>query len=123
MSRKIAQLKRTWRTFRRLPVGQRFQGHHGAERRKDRARPTWLRVVRVLLIPLFIAIGLVLTVIPGPAILFFLLAAALLAAHSMWIARALDRTELRLRAGWAVFRNWRNRPRTGKPLPRPRASH
>ncbi len=124
-ARMRAHLKHEWQVFRRLPKGRRFQIHHQDEQRKNRARPTWLRVLRVLFIPLSIAIGIVLTFIPGPAILFFFFAAALLAAHSMAVARALDRMELALRAAWRKFLSWKRaqgrKPKA--PLPRPRASH
>lgn len=82
-----------------------------------------MRALRLLLIPLFTAIGLVLTFIPGPAILFFLLAAGLLSAQSRWMARELDHAELKLRGGWSAFRSWRNRHRKGKLPQHPRASH
>jgi hypothetical protein len=108
VARKLAQLKREWRRFRRLPAGKRFQIHHEEAQRKDRARSVWLRVLGWLLIPLFIAIGVVLAFIPGPAILFFFLAAALLASHSLWMARAFDRVELSIRSGWTRFQRWRN---------------
>jgi hypothetical protein len=107
VARKIARLKRAWGKFRKLPAGKRFQIHHEEAQRKDRARPPWLRVLEWLLIPLFIAIGIVLAFIPGPAILFFFLAAGLLASHSRWIARAFDRAELGIRSGWSAFQSRR----------------
>ncbi|HEX2878358.1 MAG TPA: hypothetical protein VHO25_02360, partial [Polyangiaceae bacterium] len=79
----------------------------------------WHRVLQLLLIPVLMAIGLVLTVIPGPAILFFLFAAALLAAHSLGVARTLDRAELAVRATCHKRRNTRRR----NAPPRPRESH
>ena len=50
-------------------------------------------------------VGLVLTVMPGPAILFFLIAGGLLAAESRAVARWLDRGEVWLRTAW----NWGQR--------------
>jgi hypothetical protein len=118
----MAQLKRRWRRFRQLPVGQRFQIHHQEAQQQSRSKPAWQRVLQWLLIPVFVAIGIVLTFIPGPAILFFLFAAALLAAHSLAVARALDRAELATRAAWSKLRSRRNRRRRSAP-PRPRESH
>jgi hypothetical protein len=42
--------------------------------------------------------------IPGPAILFFLIAGALLAVQSLGVARALDWSELRGRAAVKAMR-------------------
>jgi hypothetical protein len=106
-ARKLAQLRRAWRAFRELPAGQRFQIHHEQEQRKNRSKPAYRRVLQLALVPLLIAIGVVLMFIPGPAILFFFLAAASLASHSLWVARALDRAELGARRLWTKFRRWR----------------
>jgi hypothetical protein len=43
---------------------------------------------------------------PGPAIFVFLLAGALLASHVLWVARALDWAELRLRSAAKTARTW-----------------
>jgi len=51
-----------------------------------------------------LAIGIVLAFIPGPAILFFALCAALLGAQSRWVARRLDRAEVSTRKLIAAFR-------------------
>jgi hypothetical protein len=111
-ARALAHLKKEWRTFRRLRAGRRFQIHYAREQRKNRDRPLVLRVLRIALIPLFAAVGVLLTVMPGPAIVFFLLAAGLLAAQSLSVARVLDQLELKLRAAWATFRTWRTRHHT-----------
>jgi hypothetical protein len=49
-------------------------------------------------------VGVVLVFIPGPAILFFLIAGALLAVQSLGVARALDWSELRGRAAVKAMR-------------------
>jgi len=61
------------------------------------------------------AVGLVLVFMPGPAILFFVIAASLVATESLFVARLLDWTEVRLRKllGWAVER-WRKLSATSK---------
>jgi hypothetical protein len=53
------------------------------------------------------AIGVVLAVIPGPAIVFFALAGALAAAVSAWVARVLDRAEVLGRRLISRFQHWR----------------
>jgi len=58
-----------------------------------------------------LAIGVVLVFIPGPAILFFLIAGGLFAMQSLWVARALDWSELRIRAAISAIRKWRSRHR------------
>ena len=85
-------------------AGRRFQDRYEAARaaRKD-ARWTRrvLRVFRLLLAVAAIVVGLFLTVLPGPAILFFFIAGGLLASESLRLARGLDWSEVKLRAGWA----------------------
>ena len=46
------------------------------------------------------AVGVVLAFIPGPAVVFFGLTAALSATQSRWVAERLDHAELYLRALW-----------------------
>lgn len=75
---------------------------------------TW-RIVRLVLAFVAIAIGVVLMFIPGPAILFFLIAGSLLATESLAIARLLDGLEVKLRALWQwIKRRWRALPPVGK---------
>jgi hypothetical protein len=58
-----------------------------------------------------VAIGMVLVVIPGPAVPFFFLAGGLLATESRTIARAMDWSEVRLRkVATGVMRRWRRLP-------------
>ena len=51
-------------------------------------------------------IGIVLMFMPGPAILFFLLAGAVMAEESRTVARFLDWLELRLRQVGRRFLHW-----------------
>ena len=44
-----------------------------------------------------LAVGVVLAFVPGPAVVFFALTAALLAAQSAWLARRLDAAEIWVR--------------------------
>lgn len=54
----------------------------------------------------FTVIGVVLIFFPGPAVLFFFLAAALLAEESRTIAGGLDWLELRIRTLWRRALSW-----------------
>lgn len=64
---------------------------------------------------LFLAIGLVLSVIPGPAIPFFFLAGGLLATESRFVARGMDWLEVRLRRilAWGK-RRWKTLRQPGR---------
>ena len=93
-------LSQDWRILRRAPPGRRFEQYYRSARgRRERGR-LWLRVARLAGGVACLAVGIVLVFIPGPAILFFLLAAAAFAAESLAAARLLDGAELRIRA-WA----------------------
>ena len=57
------------------------------------------------------AVGVVLVFIPGPAFVFFILSAALLATQSQWVARRLDDLELKIRNAATQARAWWRRTR------------
>jgi len=59
------------------------------------------RILRVALAVVAIALGVVFVFLPGPGVVFFALAGALLAPESRLLAAALDWTELKIRAGLA----------------------
>jgi hypothetical protein len=58
------------------------------------------RIANVGLAVLSAAVGVIFVFIPGPAILFFFISGALLASESLWVARAMDWAEVKLRALW-----------------------
>lgn len=64
---------------------------------------------------LLVAVGIFFLPAPGPGLFIILVGASLLAQESLWMARALDATELVLRDGhaWTV-RWWRAASRTMK---------
>lgn len=73
------------------------------------------RVLRIGVAVLAFGVGLVLAVMPGPAILFFLLSGSLLAGESRGVARLLDHAEVRLRAIWQGSRKiWLKLPAWGQ---------
>ncbi len=94
----LARLKAHWRQFKRLEPGQRFQTHYRQQRNADAGKSPLRRVLYAVASVVAFALGIVFAFIPGPAILFFLMTGALLAVQSLWVARALDWGELRLRA-------------------------
>ena len=102
----MIRLKKQWEAFRRLPPGERFKFRYREEQRSLLGKSGWKRALSLMLVPLSFAIGVVLMFIPGPAILFFLLAGALLSSHVLWAARALDWAELRLRSAAKTARTW-----------------
>lgn len=55
---------------------------------------------------ILLAIGVVLTFIPGPAIVFFFAGAGLLAGESRVLARWLDWSELKLRKSFHWLKRW-----------------
>ena len=90
--------RRTWQALRSEPPGQRFQRHYERRQRDaDRRGDSIHYVVAGGLI----LVGIVLVFVPGPAVVFFALAAALLSEVSLAAARALDWTEVRVRRGLA----------------------
>jgi hypothetical protein len=62
-----------------------------------------------------LVIGVFLMFVPGPAVVFYFLAATLLAGESLYLARLMDWAEVRLRAGWKWGRHrWEQTPVWGR---------
>ena len=92
--KKQARVKETWEEMKHDPPGQRFQRHfHRRQEQGDRKG----RGLHFLLVIGLVLGGIVLIFIPGPAVVLFALAAALLAEDSLRIARVLDWLEVRIR--------------------------
>jgi hypothetical protein len=107
-----------WQDLRALRAGKRFQHFYDAHEAK---RVGWARGLTWLSIVVCFVIGIVLAFVPGPAILFFALSAALLATQSRWMARKLDRSELYFHAFWRrQLRRRRERRARGPVAPPPR---
>lgn len=108
-------LKAQWEALRRGKSGQRFQKRYEASRREKSRRSMVSRIVRWVLAMIAVAIGIVLMFIPGPAVLFFALAGALLASESKGVARFLDWSEVKTRKVVMWARGiWRRLPLAGK---------
>lgn len=105
-----------FRDLKRGRPGHRFQDRYErAKRERRKGGSHWRRIVTLTAGVLCLAIGLVLSVIPGPAIPFFFLAGGLFGTESRSIARLMDGIEVRARklAAWAQ-RRWRPLPRAAK---------
>lgn len=102
----ISRWKQQWRALRESRPGERFEDRYRAANRKRDGGSLGGHIVRVGLAVALFAIGVVLVVIPGPAVLFFALAGALMATESLWVARALDWTELKVRAMLRFAGRW-----------------
>jgi hypothetical protein len=92
-----------WRELRRGRPGRRFQDRYERSRREENRTGALKRIALITVAIALLAVGLVLTVIPGPAFVFFILAGALLAGESRIIAKFMDWCEVRARRiiGWA----------------------
>ena len=107
----LGRLKALWKRVRKLPPGKRFQSIHREQRNRSRAAKAAFFGIALL----SFAGGVVLMFIPGPAVLFFALAGALLATQSRWVARRLDQGEVWSRRAVASWRKWwRRRRRAGQ---------
>ncbi len=111
----ISKLKRQWSALRRARPGRRFVERYEAAQRKENRASFLARVVRFTIATAALAVGLVLVFIPGPAVLFFAIAGALLASESRGVARFLDWSEVKIRAlvRWAAG-VWKKLPLVGK---------
>lgn len=111
-------LPQRWHALTGGSPGRRFEARYEAAR-AARLEGGWshrlTRALRLVFAVLAFGVGLVLAVMPGPAILFFLLSGSLFAAESRGVARLLDRAEVRLRALWQWSRKrWIKLPVWGR---------
>ena len=98
----FGHLRSQWRDLRSYSPGERFEKFREAHR--DESVPAKIAYVGLSLVAF--AIGVVLVFIPGPAVVFFALSAALTATQSLWAARKLDQAELLLRRAAGAVRSW-----------------
>ena len=97
------ELRAHWDKFRSAAAGSRFRDHY--DRVHNQQRPSTLRtIIYYLLASLSILIGMILMIMPGPAVVFFMLAAILLSSESRSLASTLDKAEVKIRDGWSRFR-------------------
>jgi hypothetical protein len=86
--------RETWEEMKDDPPGERFQRHYQRRQQEETRRG---RLKRWALCAGLLAVGVVLMFIPGPAVVMYALAGALLAEDSLRVARGLDWTEVRIR--------------------------
>jgi hypothetical protein len=103
MGRKLREM---WHEFQRSQPGHRFQDYYQRRQHNRKERPWYRHVLRIILVLILILIGIVLVFLPGPAILFFLLAAGLVADRSLKVARGLDWLEMTARRGYGTVKSW-----------------
>lgn len=98
----IRRLKNLWQELRRSRAGRRFRRLHADHAAQQ---SVWTRSLTIAAAVVCFAVGIVLAFIPGPAVVFFALTAALTSTQSRWVARKLDRAELGARAAWKRWKN------------------
>lgn len=104
----LERFKSQWNALKASRAGRRFRDRYERHQRSPSAAKHVWRVVRVLSAAGLVAVGVLFVFIPGPAIVFFFFAGALLATDSLPMAKALDWSEVRLRkSGSRLRRVWR----------------
>jgi hypothetical protein len=88
----LGPLKQSLVRLRQARPGERFQQWHDEQKRNA---PPWTRPLFLVGAVVCLAIAIALTILPGPAVVFFPLAGALFASQSSVVARFLDRAEVR----------------------------
>ena len=107
----LDRAKAEWQEFKHWPEGRRFALFYEKHHRCGQ----WKRVLLLFLAFASFVIGVILAFIPGPAILFFAITAALIATQSRWLAARLDRGEVYVRQRWRAYRARRARRRQLRP--------
>jgi hypothetical protein len=102
----FGNLKRQWRAFRGGKPGHRFQDRYDRSKQSRESQSWAQRLIQPFAAIILLVIGVVLTFIPGPAIVFYFAGAGLLAGESRVLARGLDWSELKLRKGFHWLKRW-----------------
>ena len=104
-----------WRELKRGRPGRRFQQRYERARHAEPRSGLAKRVALIGIAVIAVGLGLFFAVFPGPAIPFFFVGGALLAAESRMIARSMDWLELRARDFMTWFKKrWRHLPLVGR---------
>ena len=103
--------RNNWRELRGGRPGHRFTDRYQRAQESRHRKGTVARIILIVAAILCFAVGLVLTVMPGPAFVFFILAGGILATESRVVARFMDACEVVIRkiARWAEQR-WQRLP-------------
>jgi hypothetical protein len=109
------RLKTQWRQLEESRPGHRFRDRYERHQRDRNAPKLLWRIVRIGAAVALVLIGGVFMFIPGPAILFYALAGALLATDSLPVAKLLDWSEVKIRQLWRWARQrWERLSTAGK---------
>jgi Ni/Co efflux regulator RcnB len=112
---KLKRLEQDWREFKAYKPGRRFQERYRQHHASNAKASALRRIGSWLLVVVFTGIGIVLVFIPGPAVVFFFLAAGIVATQSAAAARALDSLEMASRRALkTASRLWRRVRRVAK---------
>jgi len=98
----FTHMRDRWRELKQYAPGERFEKFHISEQHRSH----WVKVAYLGAAIVLLPVGVLFAFIPGPAVLFFALSAALFATQSLWFAKRLDRAELALRHAWQTVRMW-----------------
>ena len=98
-----------WKAVAASTAGKRFQERY--QRKRDLKRPAWQKIVSPVVGVVILLLGVFLLPAPGPGIPIVLLGLALLAEHSLWVAKLLDVAEppLRKLLKWGIHW-WKHAP-------------
>lgn len=108
----FARWKKLWRRFQSQKPGRRFRTYHEHNRGAGYRRKWWGRILIWGVGLGCLAVGAFLAIAPGPAFIFIIPGAALLATESHAVARALDWIDVKLSPWFAALgRRWRRLPR------------
>ncbi|MBA4138294.1 MAG: hypothetical protein C0518_13360 [Opitutus sp.] len=102
------RLQKQWEQLKTSRPGHRFRDRYDRSRKSHNGPKFFWRIVRIAAAVALIGLGAVFMFIPGPAILFYFFAGALLATDSLPMAKLLDWTEVQARKiGSKARRFWR----------------
>ena len=107
----LDRLKAQWQQLQASRPGHRFRDRYERHKRDRSGAKLFWRIVRVAAAAVLVCIGAFFMFVPGPAILFYALAGALLSTDSLPVAKALDWCEVKGRrlGRWGQQR-WRQMP-------------
>jgi hypothetical protein len=90
----LERAKSMWHQLKGWPPGERFERFH---HEYTEHWTGWRKLLLVGAAIVSFVIGVILAFIPGPAVVFFALTAALVAVLSHWVAKRFDLAELKVR--------------------------
>lgn len=111
----IEQAKTNWQEFKNSEPGERFQDRYNRRQQEEHGRWNKGAILNVALGLLIIAGGLVIGLVPGPGGFIAIFGLGLIGSEFRPIAKALDWTELKVRAAASWAKNiWDVLPIGGK---------